>query len=208
MNSRLSRILITRRARLHPDPAGDVVLVVRVHPELLRSAEDLVVDGAHGRLGLGIHGRKSVDDRHPGAVAVVQRVADPGLGQSDLPRSRGGLLVHAADSSTSVGGAGTLRLDGHEMDERARRTARQRGYTVRSMHSKVAHAEGELERRLRAAARQSLGPDAPVVQVDAAVARTQQGPRRPRVGDDTYVRRLVKEETQRLEAAQFERWKS
>ena len=27
-------------------------------------------------------------------------------------------------------------------------------------------------------------------------------------GDDTYVRRLVEEETRRLEDAQFERWKS
>ena len=76
------------------------------------------------------------------------------------------------------------------------------------MHSRVTHAEGELERRLRAAARQSLGPDATVAQVDVVVARTQQGPRRPRVGDDTYVRRLVKEDTRRLEAGQFERWKS
>ncbi len=75
------------------------------------------------------------------------------------------------------------------------------------MHSRVAHAERELDRRLRTAARQSLGPDATVVQVDVVVARTQQGPRRPRVGDDTYVRRLVKEETRRLEDAQFERWK-
>ena len=84
----------------------------------------------------------------------------------------------------------------------------QRGYTVRFMHSRVAQAEGELERRLRAAARQSLGPDATAAQVDTAVARTQQGPRRLRVGDDTYVRRLVEEETRRLEDAQFERWKS
>ena len=75
------------------------------------------------------------------------------------------------------------------------------------MHSRVAHAERELDRRLRAAARQSLGPDATVVQVDVVVARTQQGPRRPRVVDDTYVRRLVREETRRLEDAQFERWK-
>ena len=76
------------------------------------------------------------------------------------------------------------------------------------MHSRVAHAESELERRLRTAARQSLGPDATAVQVDIVVARTQQGPRRPQVGDDdTYVRRLVKEETRRLEDAQFERWK-
>ena len=83
----------------------------------------------------------------------------------------------------------------------------QEGYTVRFMHSRVAHAESELERRLRTAARQSLGPDATAVQVDIVVVRTQQGPRRPRVGDDTYVRRLVKEETRRLEDAQFERWK-
>ena len=76
------------------------------------------------------------------------------------------------------------------------------------MHSRVAQAEGELERRLRAAARQRLGPDATAAQVDTAVAWTQQGPRRPRVGDDTYVRRLVEEETRRLEDAQFERWKS
>ena len=81
------------------------------------------------------------------------------------------------------------------------------GYTVRFMHSRVAHAESELERRLRTAARQSLGPVATAVEVDVVVGRTQQGPRRPRVGDDTYVRRLVKEETRRLEAAQFARWK-
>ena len=76
------------------------------------------------------------------------------------------------------------------------------------MHSRVVHVEGELERRLRAAARQSLGSDAPASQVDAAVARTQQGPRRPRGGDETYVRRLIKEDMRRLEAAQFERWKT
>jgi len=95
------------------------------------------------------------------------------------------------------------------MDERAKRTARKRGiqYGSRFMHSKVAHAESKLERRLRTAARQSLGPDATAVQVDIVVARTQQGPRRPQVGDDTYVRRLVKEETRRLEDAQFARWK-
>ena len=93
------------------------------------------------------------------------------------------------------------------MDERAKRTARKRGYTVRFMHSRVAHAESALERRLRTAARQSLGPDATAVQVDIVVARTQQGPRRPQVGDETYVRRLVKEETRRLEDAQLERWK-
>ena len=75
------------------------------------------------------------------------------------------------------------------------------------MYSRVAHAESELERRLRTAARESLGSDATAVEVDAVVARTQQGSRRQRMGDDTYVRRLVKEETRRLEDAQFERWK-
>ena len=75
------------------------------------------------------------------------------------------------------------------------------------MHSRVVHSESELERRLRTAARQGLGPDTPAAQVNAVVARTQQGPRRLQVGDDTYVRRLVKEETRRLEDAQFERWK-
>lgn len=76
------------------------------------------------------------------------------------------------------------------------------------MHSRVVHVEGELERRLRGSARQSLGSDATAAQVDAAVARTQQGPRRSRGGDETYVRRLIKEDMQRLEAAQFERWKT
>ena len=93
------------------------------------------------------------------------------------------------------------------MDERGQAHGPQEGYTVRFMHSRVAHAESELERRLRTAARQSLGPDATAVEVDVVVARTQQGPRRPPVGDDTYVRRLLKEETRRLEDAQFERWK-
>lgn len=76
------------------------------------------------------------------------------------------------------------------------------------MHSRVAHAEGELERRLRAAARRSLGRNATVAQIDAAVARTQHGPRRSRDGEETYVRRLVREDTRRLEAAQFRRWKT
>ena len=48
---------------------------------------------------------------------------------------------------------------------------------------------------------------ATAVQVDIVVARTQRGPRRPQVGDETYVRWLVKEETRRLEEAQLERWK-
>ena len=76
------------------------------------------------------------------------------------------------------------------------------------MHSRVAHAEGELERRLRAAARQSLGRDVTVAQVGAAVARTQRGPQRLRAAEETYVRRLVREDTRRLEAAQFRRWKT
>ena len=97
--------------------------------------------------------------------------------------------------------------DGREMDEKAKRTARKRGIQYGSCTAEWRTPELELERRLRTAARQSLGPDATVVQVDLVVARTQQGPWRPRVGDDTYVRRLVKEETRRLEDAQFERWK-
>ncbi|MCY4026835.1 MAG: hypothetical protein OXH75_11065 [Acidobacteria bacterium] len=76
------------------------------------------------------------------------------------------------------------------------------------MHSRVAQAEGELERRLRAAARQSLGRDATVARIDAAVARTQHGPGRSRDGEETYVRRLVREDTRRLEADQFRRWKT
>ena len=76
------------------------------------------------------------------------------------------------------------------------------------MHSSVARAEGELERRLRAAARRSLGRDATVAQVGAAVARTQRGPQRLRAAEETYVRRLVREDTRRLEAAQFRRWKT
>ena len=69
--------------------------------QLLRSAHDLLVDRAYDRLGIRIHGREGVDDRHPGAVAALQGVADPGLGQPQKPRSRGELRVHAADSSTS-----------------------------------------------------------------------------------------------------------
>ena len=115
------------------------------------------------------------------------------------PSSEPGLAVEV-DLDPLDGGRNGREGQAHE--------SAQRGYTVRSMHSRVTHAEGELERRLRAAARQSLGPDATVAQVDVVVARTQQGPRRPRVGDDTYVRRLVKEDTRRLEAGQFERWKS
>ena len=61
-----------RFRRFDVPPAGDVALVVRIHPELVGSrTDDLVVDRADGRLGLGIHGREGVDDRHPGAVAVV-----------------------------------------------------------------------------------------------------------------------------------------
>ncbi len=55
--------------------------------------------------------------------------------------------------------------------------------------------------------RTGLGFDATAVEGDVVVAGTQQGPRQPRMGNDTYVRRLVKEETGRLEDAQFERWK-
>ena len=50
----------------------------------------MVVNRAYDRLGVRIHGREGVDDRHPGTVAVVQGVADPGLGQPQTPRSRGG----------------------------------------------------------------------------------------------------------------------
>jgi len=94
------------------------------------------------------------------------------------------------------------------MDERAKRTDLPERVYSTVMYSRVAHAESDLERRLRTAARQSLGSDATAVEVAAMVARTQQGLRRPRMGNDTYVRRLVKEETRRLEDAQFERWKS
>ena len=54
----------------------------------------------------------------------------------------------------------------------------------------------------------SLGRDATVAQVGAAVARTQRGPQRLRAAEETYVRRLVREDTRRLEAAQFQRWKT
>lgn len=110
-------------------------------------------------------------------------------------------------NSQTLSRSARSQLDGRENGRESQAHSPQEGYTVRFMHSRVAHAESELERQLRTAARQSLGPDATAVQVDVVVARTQQGPRRPRVGDDTYVRRLVKEETRRLEDAQFERWK-
>ena len=105
-------------------------------PELVGSRTgDLVVDRADGRLGLGIHGREGVDNRHPGAVSVVQRVADAGLRQAERSWSRDGFRAHAADSSTSaaeersgpnrwepgLSRASKLAWDpreSHEMDER------------------------------------------------------------------------------------------
>ena len=106
-----------RRLRRLDPPPGNVSVVIRIDAELLGRTDDLVVDRADGRLGLGIHGREGVDDRHPGAFAVVQRVADAGLRQAERPRSRGGIRVHAADSSTS---AAELAVD----DEHARRGER------------------------------------------------------------------------------------
>ena len=65
--------------------------------------DDLVVDRADGRLSLGIHGREGVDDRHPDAVVVMQRVADAGLCQAER---RGRLaavsVLTLRDSSTSA----------------------------------------------------------------------------------------------------------
>ena len=61
-------------------PAVNVVLVVRVHAELIGARiNDPVVDRADGRIGLRVHGREDIDNRHHGAIAVVQRVADAGL---------------------------------------------------------------------------------------------------------------------------------
>ena len=113
-----------RLRRLDAPPAGDVAFVVRIHAERVGSrTDDLVVDRADGRFGLRIHGREGVDNSHPGAVAVVQRVADAGLRQAERPWSHGGFRAHAADSSTSVAedpgrndgnraaGAGARRVD-------------------------------------------------------------------------------------------------
>ena len=47
-------------------PPGDFADIVRIHPELFRSAHDMVVNRAYDRLGIRIHGREGVDDRHPG----------------------------------------------------------------------------------------------------------------------------------------------
>ena len=59
----------SRRLRgLDAPPAGDVSFVVRTHAELVGSrTDDLVVDHADGRPGLGIHGCEGVDYRHLGA---------------------------------------------------------------------------------------------------------------------------------------------
>ena len=93
-----------RRSRcraLDPPPARDVAGIVREQPELPGRTDHLVVDGSNDPLGRLIHGREGVDDRHDRAVAVVQRVADPGLGQAQQERARGGFKSHRRHSSTS-----------------------------------------------------------------------------------------------------------
>ena len=93
-----------RRSRcraLDPPPARDVAGIVREQPELPGRTDHLVVDGSNDPLGRRIHGREGVDDRHDRAVAVVQRVADPGLGQAQQERARGGFKSHRRHSSTS-----------------------------------------------------------------------------------------------------------
>lgn len=74
------------------------------------------------------------------------------------------------------------------------------------MHSRVLQAERELERRLRTAAQSSLGPGASDAEIDAAVAQAQRGPQRVASGEESYVRRLLKNDARRLTAAQMERW--
>lgn len=76
------------------------------------------------------------------------------------------------------------------------------------MHSRTVLAERDLERRLRAAARERLGPGASDKEIEAGTRRMQEGPRRPPVGRETYVRCRMQQRTARLEAAQFERWKA
>ena len=62
---------------------------------------DLVVDRAYDRLGIGIHGREGGDDRHPGAVAVVQGVADPGSSLDGLARASGPEKVGSSPADSS-----------------------------------------------------------------------------------------------------------
>ena len=64
--------------------------------------DDLVVDRADGRLSLGIHGREGVDDRHPDAVVVMQRVADAGLCQAERRGLAAVSVLTLRDSSTSA----------------------------------------------------------------------------------------------------------
>ena len=80
---------------------ADVAGVVRIHPELLRSAHDLVVDRAYDRFGIRIHGREGVDDRHPGAVAVVQGVAalEQALALTSMGRARAACRAPRGPSS-------------------------------------------------------------------------------------------------------------
>ena len=94
----------SRRSRcrpLDPPPARDVAGIVREQPELPGRTDHLVVDGSNDSLGRRIHGREGVDDRHARTVAVVQRVTDPGLGQVQQERARGGFKSHRRHSSTS-----------------------------------------------------------------------------------------------------------
>ena len=76
------------------------------------------------------------------------------------------------------------------------------------MYSRTVLAERDLEDRLRAVARERLGPGANDQEIEAATRRMQEGPGRPPVGRETYVRRRMKQRTARLEAAQFDRWKA
>ena len=161
-------------------------------------------------------GRKApLLDDHPSPVPFTEgRLSDRGpsdrrVGAVGSRSRRGWGIAASVPLSLSLTDPGNSFEVGQDQAQRSRnetrvpkRTARKRGIQYGSCTAEWPHAESELERRLRTAARQSLGPDATAVEVDVVVGRTQQGPRRPRVGDDTYVRRLVKEETRRLEDAQ------
>ena len=77
-----------------------------------------------------------------------------------------------------------------------------------AMYSRTVLAERDLEGRLRALARERLGPNASDSEIEAATRRMQEGPQRPPIGEETYVRRRMKQRTARLEAMQSERWKA
>ena len=98
-----------------------------------------------------------------GSSLTEGRLSD--RGPSDRHSRRGGdrrvgSVGSVADGTRELSGSGGRRGTGSAVakwTKRAKRTARKRGIQYGSCTARVAHAESELERRLRTAARQSLG---------------------------------------------------